>query len=329
MLTYVEATSVPIRDQYIANGTNKVFDFSFILFEKTDLKVYLDDILQNSTTYTITFKKGEKGGLVTFKTAPANGKTVTLLRDLKIMRTTDFQEGGILRANILNYELDYQIACQQQIADALNRSLALPPYVNGTELNLTLPIPEAGKSIVWSSDGKHLENSLVEINEISDELDTKVAEVREKSAAALQACTIAEDKANTATEAAALAQAATATKASQDMDNLSSAGKKNTAILSFPSTAYVDIPLPASNTTYTAPANGFFVVDKTSGTQNAVAFYVINQTTNLRAGDTSISNSYARALLFMPVRKDDILFFDYNYEGATNICRFIYAQGEL
>ena len=107
----------------------------------------MDDIQQSQNSYTVIGVRNSDSGTVIFNTVPSQGVVITIIRNLSIERTTHFQEGGALRADTLNDELDYQIACQQQIADQLNRSMVLPPYAAGTGVNLTLPTPTTGKAI--------------------------------------------------------------------------------------------------------------------------------------------------------------------------------------
>ncbi len=152
------------RIRYVADGTNKTFQFPFAIFNDENIAVYINDVLQTSRVYSVSISEQSTGGSVTFQSAPPTQSIITLTRNLSIERTTDFQEGHLLRAKALNDELDYQTACMQQLADNLNRSMVLPPYAIGNDVNLTLPLPNAGKAIVWNADGTNLENSTVDVN---------------------------------------------------------------------------------------------------------------------------------------------------------------------
>lgn len=240
-MSHIKLHGVKPRIQYVADGTLTTYEFPFVIFTNTDIQVYLNDILQTHETYTVSGVKNTNGGSITFIAPPPNGTIITITRDLSIERTTDFQEGGALRADTLNDEFDYQTACLQQVADSINRSMILPPYATNTNVDLTLPTPSAGKAIVWNSDGTNLENSVVEVNALESTLRTYKESAETSATLAGQQASIASNKAEIATEQAQVAtekatlatQKATETanalsaKANTDMDNLTTAGKNN------------------------------------------------------------------------------------------------------
>ena len=205
MTEHVKVYGVKPRIQYTADGSLTTYEFPFAIFSASDLDVYFGENLQDTATYTVTGVGESDGGSVTFAVAPAADTTITIVRNLSIERTSDFQEGATLRAKVLNDELDYQVACQQQIADNLNRSMVLPPYAADNDLDLTLPLPSAGKAIIWNSDGTNLENSEVEINTISRELDAKVNSATTQAGIATSAAETAATQAQTATSQAGIA----------------------------------------------------------------------------------------------------------------------------
>ena len=206
MTDHVKIYGVKPRIQYVADGVLTTYDFPFPIFQASDIEVYFNDVKQSSATYTVQGVRDSDGGSVVFQTPPAQGTVLTLMRNLSIERTSDFQEGGALRADILNDELDYQIACQQQIAENLNRSLVLPPYAAGNDLDLTLPIPSAGKAIVWNNDGTKLENSTVAVNDFVSTLNGYKTAAQAAAATATEKAGIATTKAELATTKAAEAQ---------------------------------------------------------------------------------------------------------------------------
>lgn len=213
MTEHIKIKNVPPRVQYIADGILTTYELPFALFQDDNLTVYWGDQIRDKATYTLT--RTTEGGTVSFAEPPPADTVITLARNLTIERTTDFQEGGALRADTLNDEFDYQTACHQQLADALNRSMILPPYAVATNVNLTLPLPAAGKAIVWNRDGTNLENSTVAVNDLDAAMqtaknaaETAAATASAKAGAAQTAATNAAASAATATTNAALFQQA-------------------------------------------------------------------------------------------------------------------------
>lgn len=117
-------------------------------------------------------------------------------------------------------------------------------------------------------------------------------------------------------------------KANINADNFSVAGKTILSGLSMPSSKYTDITPGASDTTYTAPANGWFSVYNASGQSNSVQLY--NQTKKIGICNAAISG-FTDGMTFLPAVKGDVVML--KYTGSFNLSgigyfRFIYAQGE-
>ncbi len=173
MTEHIQIKNVRPRVQYIGDGTQTVFPYAFGIFEDSDIEVYLNETLLEDG-YTVTGAGSSTGGSIVFDTAPVADTQITILRNLSIERVSDFQDGGELRAKVLNHELDYQTACMQQIAEDLNRSMVLPKFASS--VNMQLPTPEAGKAILWNADATALENSTIEINNMIQTLQDKIDE---------------------------------------------------------------------------------------------------------------------------------------------------------
>ena len=93
-----------------------------------------------------------------------------------------------------------------------------------------------------------------------------------------------------------------------------------------PSNKSINLTLGASGTKYTAPANGWYVVDKqTTGTQY---LYCIN---NSKGYGVEHQSPYSGApiIILMPVLKGDVIQIGYNAGGNTRLFKFYYAQGEV
>ena len=141
------------RVQYAADGVQKLFTYTFPVFEPENLQVYIEEILQVGT-YVASGVGASHGGSVTFTDPPPAGARITIRRLLPVQRVTDFQEGGDFRAATLNDELDYQAAALQQVQSDVERGLRLAP--TDSEAGTTLPVKSerAGKFLAFDAMGQ-------------------------------------------------------------------------------------------------------------------------------------------------------------------------------
>lgn len=97
---------------------------------------------------------------------------------------------------------------------------------------------------------------------------------------------------------------------------------------SMPSNKYIDLSLGATGTTYTAPANGWFMFDGQGPTWIDAAVSFQNGPHYGYCYKSRESDNYTRLLI--PVQKGAVLLLQYD-STVTNLIqfRFIYAQGEL
>ena len=155
------------RIQYTGDGAVTAFTYPFPIFTNADIEVYEDATLKTITTdYTVTGAGVSTGGTVTFVTAPASGVVVTLLRNLTIERTTDFQESGEFRSQVINDELDKQVAMSQQVNDRVDRSLRLASTDPDATLTLPLKATRLRKFLGFDSNGDVAAKDLASIGAI-------------------------------------------------------------------------------------------------------------------------------------------------------------------
>ncbi|MBC8337136.1 MAG: hypothetical protein H8E39_00455 [Alphaproteobacteria bacterium] len=154
MAEHIQIGDISPRIQYTGDGTQTIFTYPFPVFADADMEVYEDQTLKTLTThYTVSGAGDSSGGSVTFVTAPANGATVTLKRQLAIQRTSDFQESGEFRSKVINDELDTLTASLQQVDDEVSRSLRLSTTDTANALTLPDKASRAGMYLGFDANG--------------------------------------------------------------------------------------------------------------------------------------------------------------------------------
>ena len=151
MAEHITIGDVAPRVQYVADGVLTEFTYPFPIFEKADLEIRLDGAVLAGGA-SIEGAGSSDGGRVVFAAPPPVGTRVTLRRRLKIARATDFQSNGVLRANTLNDELDYQVAAIQQVADDVAGTVRVGP-ADGGALVLPMRTARANRVLGFDSNG--------------------------------------------------------------------------------------------------------------------------------------------------------------------------------
>ena len=113
--------------------------------------------------------------------------------------------------------------------------------------------------------------------------------------------------------------------------NFSQAGRSYLSGLGMPSSKYIDLTLGASGIQYTAPANGYFTLSKTS--TGSAQYVVINKyydgSINKRVSNVSYSpGSGYGCIAWLPVKKGEVINISYTAAGSTDCFMFVYAEGE-
>ena len=192
MTEHIQVGDVLPRVQYVADGVQTAFSYSFPIFTAADLAVYVGTTLQTSG-FSVSGAGVSAGGSVLFTVPPAMGALVTLRRSLAIQRTTDLQADGIIRAKTLNDEFDYQTAALQQVAEDSGRAVRRAITSNSTA-DLTLPEPAALMALKWNAAGTGLENSATDLDQAATSASASAAAAAASAvAAALSATNAASD----------------------------------------------------------------------------------------------------------------------------------------
>lgn len=148
---------------YSGNGVATLFDYDFKIFTDADLLVTLIDdatavetVQVLNTDYTVSGEGFEAGGKVSFAVAPASGKTVLIQSNVPYTQPADYKNQGRFFPETMENSLDRATRQILQVADGLDRSLTLPPYVTG--VSTQLPVPESSKLIGWDAAASLLRN---------------------------------------------------------------------------------------------------------------------------------------------------------------------------
>lgn len=148
------------RWDYVGDGSNDTFPFTAEIYDETDLKVYVDDVIQTvNTAYTIAAADIDNpaGGNVVFATAyiPANDAAVVILLDLPITQEANYVEGDKFPAETHEKALDRLTKIAQAQKNAISKCIRFAPY---SDPDLVLPDPSANAYLGWNSDASNLEN---------------------------------------------------------------------------------------------------------------------------------------------------------------------------
>lgn len=119
-----------------------------------------------------------------------------------------------------------------------------------------------------------------------------------------------------------------ATKKAYSIMTKSAKNNEYMAHMAMPSNKYVDLELGASNTTYTAPADGYFELEKISNSTLVEDFKYITLRNNSSKIEFQLNGNYQFVLsASLPVKRGDTVLVEYNATGATNSFKFVYAVG--
>lgn len=142
------------RNDYIADGSQTQYNYTFKIFVPSDLSVYLDDSLQTGG-YTVTGAGNDAGGAVIFSTAPSAGTRVTLLRTVPYTQQLVFVDNDPLPAKSLNDGFDKATILTQQLLEKLGRALTLKP--TSIQSNKTIDDLVPGKLLRVKPDASGIE----------------------------------------------------------------------------------------------------------------------------------------------------------------------------
>lgn len=154
----LETSSNIVR--YDGNGVTDEFDYPFLIFQASDLKVYVDGALVSNSNYTIDGVGVEAGGTVTFTVSPGSGtENVVLERVAAFTQPVSIAEGSKFPASIVESAHDRNTMLSQQLDSRVNRCVQLNVAFATSADDLTLSAnaaTRATKVIAFDADGTGL-----------------------------------------------------------------------------------------------------------------------------------------------------------------------------
>lgn len=103
MVTPISTTTTVTKT---GDGTWKEFALPFNVYVTDGVKVYLDEVLAVTGTYSVTINRGGNS-TVTLSTAPAAGVAVRATRDLPIRRISEYPSNSPVAAGMLETDISY------------------------------------------------------------------------------------------------------------------------------------------------------------------------------------------------------------------------------
>lgn len=118
------------------------------------------------TDYTVELNTNRIGGTLTVNDIRTDEDYLTIYRLYEQTQEVDYRDFNSAPAETFEQCFDKLTMLSQQQQEQIDRSIKLPLYSSAT--NLTLPIPDAGKTLKWNEEETGLINSDVSIDEIDD-----------------------------------------------------------------------------------------------------------------------------------------------------------------
>jgi len=158
-------SSTTNRIDYVGNNSTDTYAYTFRIFAQTDLLVTIRDTdnveaTQVLTTdYTVTGVGDEGGGnIVLVDGNLATSYVLTIRRVRPLTQGADIRNQGDFFPETHEDAFDHFVMIDQQQQDTINRSFRLPETIASSDVDTTLPIPVAGRTIGWNDDEDGLVN---------------------------------------------------------------------------------------------------------------------------------------------------------------------------
>jgi len=112
------------RNDFVGNGVNKDFPYTFRITDQDDIQVLADGVVQILfTDYTVSGVGAQGGGLISFIVAPLALVEIAILRDQPVDQGSNYVPNEDFPAERIELDLDMQGMIQQMIREELGRAL--------------------------------------------------------------------------------------------------------------------------------------------------------------------------------------------------------------
>lgn len=155
----------PRRLEFVGNGSDVNYPYDFLIFQDTDLNVFIDGNLQVvNADYTVTGINQQGGGNVVFTVAPLDQSGIIIDSNVPATQTVDFEVGGKFKPDTVNFVNDKLTVIDQQIKTLLKQRGLLYPETSfldsGGKDNVLPPLgAQLDKEIpIWS---KNKDNTII------------------------------------------------------------------------------------------------------------------------------------------------------------------------
>lgn len=157
------------REFYQGNGTATQFDYEFLIFAASDLRVTrtaadgTETLLTLNTDYSVSGAGDENGGSITYPISGSplpSGETLTILRVVPITQDTDLRNQGAYYPEVVEREFDNSRMIDQQQQEELDRSLKQTEGGNNYDAgnnritNVATPMDDADAANMGYVDGR-------------------------------------------------------------------------------------------------------------------------------------------------------------------------------
>lgn len=168
-------TSTTNRVDYEGSDSTGPFSFPFKVFAATDLLVTrldldeLETTLSYPTDFSVDGVGDGAGGELTLADELLTGETLTIRRVRPLKQETDIRNQGPYFPELHEDSFDHLVMIAQQLTHDVSRTLRLSETTDA-DVDTTLPVPAAGKAIVWNGDASGFDNA-----DLSEDLLTAFA----------------------------------------------------------------------------------------------------------------------------------------------------------